>query len=103
LKPRVLENTKMVGAMAVELRPVDRLAPNARNARTHTPEQVNQIAVSLRAFRWTNPVRVDEGDGIVAGHAAGEAIATVGGRRFLAAWLRPLSRAAGPSNGAPLS
>lgn len=44
------------------------LAPYARNARTHSDEQVAQIAASIREFGFTNPVLVDADGGIIAGH-----------------------------------
>ena len=44
------------------------LAPYARNARTHSPEQVEQIKRSIIAFGFTNPVLIDASGGIVAGH-----------------------------------
>lgn len=46
----------------------DALLPYARNSRTHSEEQVNQIAASIREFGFTNPVLVDSENGIVAGH-----------------------------------
>ncbi len=52
----------------VERREVAKLIPYARNARTHSPEQVDQIAASIREWGWTNPVLLDEEDGIIAGH-----------------------------------
>lgn len=52
----------------VERRPLDALIPDARNARKHSPEQVAQIAASMREWGWTNPVLVDDGDRIIAGH-----------------------------------
>ena len=52
----------------VERRSVAELVPYARNARTHSPEQVDQIAASIREWGWTNPVLLDEEDGIIAGH-----------------------------------
>jgi ParB-like chromosome segregation protein Spo0J len=52
----------------VERRSVAKLVPYARNARTHSPEQVDQIAASIREWGWTNPVLVDEEGGIIAGH-----------------------------------
>lgn len=52
----------------VERRPVAGLVPYARNARTHSPEQVGQIAASIREWGWTVPVLVDEAGGIIAGH-----------------------------------
>jgi hypothetical protein len=44
-----------------------RLIPYARNARTHSEQQVAQIAASIREFGFTNPVLIDEEDGIIAG------------------------------------
>ena len=55
-------------ADAVERRPVAALVPYARNARTHSPAQVDQIAGSIREWGWTVPVLVDEAGGIIAGH-----------------------------------
>jgi DNA modification methylase len=52
----------------VERIPVARLVPSARNARTHSEAQVDQIAASIREWGWTMPVLVDEAGGIVAGH-----------------------------------
>ena len=43
------------------------LIPYARNARTHSDQQVAQIAASIREFGFTNPVLIDEEDGIIAG------------------------------------
>lgn len=55
-------------AKRIELWPVDRLKPYERNARTHSPEQVAQIAASIVEFGFTNPILVDSNDGIIAGH-----------------------------------
>jgi DNA modification methylase len=52
----------------VERRAVDALLPYARNARTHSDEQVAQIAASIREWGWTMPVLIDEVGMIVAGH-----------------------------------
>ena len=52
----------------VERRPVGQLIPYARNARTHSDEQVSQIAASIREWGWTVPILVDEGGSIIAGH-----------------------------------
>lgn len=52
----------------IERRPIDALIPYARNARTHSDEQVAQIAASMREWGWTNPVLVDEAGTIIAGH-----------------------------------
>ena len=55
-------------AANVEMRAIAGLVPYARNARTHSPEQVDQIAASMREWGWTNPVLVDETGTIIAGH-----------------------------------
>lgn len=52
----------------VERRPLTALIPNPRNAREHTPQQVNQIIASMREWGWTMPILVDEGGNIIAGH-----------------------------------
>jgi len=53
----------------IERRPVDRLIPYARNPRTHTEEQVAQIAASIAEFGFVNPVLVGADGVIIAGHA----------------------------------
>lgn len=52
----------------VEKWKIDKLIPYARNARTHSDEQVSQIAASIKEWGWTTPVLVDEQGGIIAGH-----------------------------------
>lgn len=47
---------------------VDALIPAARNSRTHSPDQIAQIAGSIREFGFTNPVLIDGVRGIIAGH-----------------------------------
>lgn len=60
------------GCMREELtivyRPLKELIPCARNARTHSDEQVAQLESSIKEFGWTNPVLVDECGEIIAGH-----------------------------------
>src|SRR5262245_17273759 len=55
-------------AETIIMRPVEALIPYARNARTHSEAQVAQIAGSIREFGFTNPVLIDRGNGIIAGH-----------------------------------
>src|SRR3954469_4368202 len=52
----------------VERWPMTRLVPYARNARTHSAEQIDQIAASIREWGWTTPVLVAEDCTIIAGH-----------------------------------
>jgi ParB-like chromosome segregation protein Spo0J len=44
------------------------LIPYARNSRTHSDEQVAQIAASIKEFGWTNPILTDGDNGLIAGH-----------------------------------
>lgn len=55
--------------LQIEKWPVERLIPYARNARTHTDEQVAQIAASISEFGWTNPILVGSDGVLIAGHA----------------------------------
>ena len=57
----------MTEDLRIEKRLVAELVPWARNARTHSDEQVATIAASIEEFGWTNPVLVD-GNEILAGH-----------------------------------
>jgi ParB-like chromosome segregation protein Spo0J len=52
----------------IVMRSVEELIPYARNARTHSDEQVAQIAGSIREFGFTNPLLLDGDNGILAGH-----------------------------------
>jgi len=63
-------NSSITPAMAqrIELWPTDRLVPYAKNARTHSPEQVAPIAASIVEFGFVNPILVDTNAGIIAGH-----------------------------------
>ena len=47
---------------------IDKLIPYARNARTHSDEQVAQIAASIREFGFNNPVLIADDNTIIAGH-----------------------------------
>jgi site-specific DNA-methyltransferase (adenine-specific) len=55
-------------SITITQRKVDELIPYARNSRTHSDEQVAQIAASIKEFGWTNPILVDGDGGIIAGH-----------------------------------
>jgi len=47
---------------------VTELIPYVKNSRTHSDEQVAQIAASIKEFGWTNPILIDGNNGIIAGH-----------------------------------
>jgi site-specific DNA-methyltransferase (adenine-specific) len=57
----------MTTKLTIEYRKTSELIPYARNSRTHSEEQVAQIAASIQEFGFTNPVLIDE-KGIIAGH-----------------------------------
>ena len=59
---------KQEAFLQIEQLSVDDLIPYAKNSRTHSPEQVAQIAASIREFGFTNPVLIDSEGGIIAGH-----------------------------------
>ena len=58
----------MQGANKLQRVSVETLIPYAKNARTHSEEQVAQIAGSIREFGFNNPVLVDKDHTIIAGH-----------------------------------
>ena len=60
--------TKQAAELAIEQIPLGLLVPYARNARTHSEEQVAQIAQSIQEFGFCNPVLIDAANGIIAGH-----------------------------------
>jgi hypothetical protein len=54
--------------LKVQYLEIVQLVPYASNARTHSVEQLAQIAASIREFGWTNPVLLDGEKGVIAGH-----------------------------------
>jgi len=58
--------------------PIENLIPYARNSRTHSDEQVAQIAASIREFGFTNPILVDKENSIIAGHGRVQAARKLG-------------------------
>lgn len=53
---------------AYKTQSVASLVPYARNSRTHSPQQVDKIAASIREFGFLNPIIIDADNGIIAGH-----------------------------------
>ena len=54
--------------LKIEYKDINDLIPYVNNARTHSEEQINQIASSIKEFGFTNPVLIDKNDGLIAGH-----------------------------------
>ena len=92
-----------LGAANLRVRalPISQIKPNPRNARTHSAKQIRQIADSIVAFGFTNPVLVSEDGELIAGHGRYEAAKLLGletgashrGRRtFAGETARPCDR-----------
>ncbi len=64
--------------LSVIYRATDSLIPYARNSRTHSAEQVAQIAASIKEFGFTNPILTDGENGVIAGHGRLEAARKLG-------------------------
>jgi DNA modification methylase len=64
--------------MKIELMHVRDLRPYANNARSHSKKQIRQIAKSIEKFGFCNPVLIDDGNQIIAGHGRVEAAKTLG-------------------------
>nr|WP_234843935.1 DNA methyltransferase [Sinorhizobium medicae] len=65
-------------ADAVERRPLTSVKHYSANARTHSPEQVAQIAASIREFGFTIPLLVDAAGELIAGHGRALAAQEIG-------------------------
>jgi DNA modification methylase len=66
------------GSPQIQWVPISTLRPNSRNARTHSKKQIRQIAESIKAFGFINPVIVDNDNTVLAGHGRLEAARLVG-------------------------
>lgn len=64
--------------VVLEYRKTGILIPYARNSRTHSEAQVQQIAASIKEFGFTNPVLIDDENGIIAGHGRVQAAQLLG-------------------------
>ena len=62
----------------IEVLAIGSLKPYARNPRTHSEKQINQIANSIRQFGFTNPILIDSDLGVIAGHGRLEAAKLLG-------------------------
>ena len=62
----------------IEYVSVDNLKAYERNARTHSDEQVQQVAESIKEFGFTNPVLIDENNELIAGHGRTMAAKSIG-------------------------
>ena len=56
------------GLLQYELKDVGELIPYVNNARTHTDEQINKVAASIKEFGFLNPILISDDNVITAGH-----------------------------------
>lgn len=64
--------------LTIQYKSVDKLIPYVNNSRTHSPEQIKQVASSIREFGFTNPILIDADGGIIAGHGRLQAAQLLG-------------------------
>jgi phage terminase small subunit len=94
MPPNGSENGLQAG-LRVEYRPLDALIPFARNPRAHSDDQVAQIAASIREFGFTNPILLDGGNGVIAGHGRLAAARQLGLQTVpCPGWIQPEARKA---------
>jgi len=67
--PKLPRVPKSITDLKVVRWAIEKLLPYARNARTHTDEQIAQVAASIIEFGWTNPILVGADGVVIAGHA----------------------------------
>ena len=72
---------------------IDKLTPSGRNARTHSRNQIRQIADSIAAFGFVVPILIDDDGVIIAGHGRYAAARQLDLKQVPAIKLRGLSQA----------
>lgn len=65
-------------ALKITYKDPAQLKPRARNPRTHTQKQIQQIAASIKEFGFISPILADGAGGIIAGHGRAEAAKLIG-------------------------
>ena len=64
--------------LKIDILPAAALKPNSRNAHTHSKKHIQQIAASIKAFGWTNPILIDDDKVVIAGHGRLKAAISLG-------------------------
>src|SRR6266852_1683110 len=91
LKESLSDKIVKTHEIQIERWPVDRLVPSDVNPRTHSREQVAQIAASIREFGFVNPILVGADGGIIAGEGRLRAARAEGMREVPVIVLQHLS------------
>jgi DNA modification methylase len=74
----MLEDPRRHRKLAIAYQPTSELTPRSNNPRTHSKKQIAQISNAIRRFGFTNPVLVDDDNGVIAGHGRLEAAKSIG-------------------------
>ena len=69
------------------------LKPYEKNARTHSDKQIKQLVESIKEFGFTNPILIDEDNGVIAGHGRLAAAIKLGSKKLPAVKLCGLTAA----------
>ena len=80
----------MTQSLQIDYRPVGELIPYIRNSRTHSDEQIGQVAASIKEFGFTNPILLDGDNSIIAGHGRLLAAKKIGMGQSLNQIIKPL-------------
>jgi ParB-like chromosome segregation protein Spo0J len=64
--------------LKIDIVPAVALKPNDRNAHKHSKKHIRQIAASIKAFGWTNPILIDHDKVVIAGHGRLQAAISLG-------------------------
>jgi DNA modification methylase len=78
VEPTVTSTLSEAARLKIEYRATSSLTLYAHNSRKHPKSQIRNIAKSLKAFGWTNPLLIDGNGGILCGHGRFEAALTLG-------------------------
>jgi len=54
--------------LSIEYKATGEIIPYINNSRTHSEQQIQQVAASIKEFGFTNPILIDQDGGIIAGH-----------------------------------
>lgn len=90
----MVANSPVRSNLTIVYQDIAALKPRKNNPRTHSKRQIAQIARAIEQFGFTNPVLVDDCNGIIAGHGRVEAAKLVGLQEVPTVRLSAMSEAA---------
>jgi len=72
------KEVKMEQFYEYQVRCIDELKPNPNNPNVHDEKNISELASSLKEWKFTNPILIDEKDEIIAGHGRWQAAKHIG-------------------------